>query len=85
MAAQQSPAEFAREIFEYDVEILDHLIFRARDHIEDDSLDIGALIIAESFLDQPQALHYDSERLVMDLWKLDENKKTALELLKGEE
>ena len=83
MAAGQTPGEFVKGLFEYDVQVLRHLIVQEQDGIDNNSLPHVAHEIALSIAngDMP---HSSIETTVLKLYMLDESKKTALQLLEGE-
>jgi hypothetical protein len=82
MAAQQSPAEFALEIFKYDTEVMRHLVFWESDYIDNASLPKEAHDIAIEIANGIES-HASAATAVLSLYQLDKKKRTALQLLEG--
>jgi hypothetical protein len=82
MAAQQTPGEFAREIFEYDVDVMRQLVFRDDVEVIRYSLSPIAIEIANQ-LNYSNEICTSAESTVLALYMLDDNKRTTLQLLEG--
>lgn len=84
MAASITPGEFAREVFEYDVQIMRHLVFWEDESVDESSLPAVAHEIAAEIVNG-KIFHASAATTVIELYRLDESKKTTVQLLEGEE
>lgn len=82
MATQQTPGEFVRGVFEYDVQVLRHLVSQEQEGIDDCCLPSEAHEIASAIVNGDVS-HSSIETTVLKLYMLDDSKKTALQLLEG--
>lgn len=80
---RETPAEMHKRLFEKDVEVMTHLVYREIDDIDPSTIVPEASELAEELLNGRLRLHPNPAALVLQLYELDDTKKNRLNVLLG--